>query len=147
MGCGASSENNDNEERRERRERKEKDGKSSERRRSTKDGKAYEKTDEAADKEPAPRKAAVAETKETAKSDQPEGDAAAAAAGGDGQVLTAAVMQDLRVKSKEMGGGTVQRWADAIADPGENDAADVYDPVRRHGLAMESLAARFASAP
>jgi hypothetical protein len=33
----------------------------------------------------------------------------------------------------------VQRWIESITEPADADAADVYDPSRRHMLSMESL--------
>lgn len=61
----------------------------------------------------------------------------------DNLMVTQAVMAELRVKSKDHHGSSVQRWIDAIAEPNDTDAADMYDPMRRHFLAMESLQLRF----
>jgi hypothetical protein len=55
-------------------------------------------------------------------------------------VVTVAVMADLRARSRDLHtGGTVQRWIESITEPADADAADVYDPSRRHMLSMESL--------
>jgi hypothetical protein len=129
MGCGASQEESDDGNRRERRDR----------------SKSKDNNSAAGQKKGSVKSDAKYEDDQPAKKENDDDNADVASGDGSQQVLTAAIMADLRLKSKEMSGGTVQRWADAIAEPGENDAADVYDPVRRHGLAMESLAARYSS--
>lgn len=53
--------------------------------------------------------------------------------------LSQSMLVDLRTRSAKESGSSVQRWVDAIATPGENDSVEVYDPIRRHFLSMESL--------
>ena len=56
--------------------------------------------------------------------------------------LSQSMLVDLRSKSAKEGGSSVQRWVDSITSPSEVDAPDVYDPLRRHFLSMDSLNAK-----
>jgi hypothetical protein len=56
-------------------------------------------------------------------------------------VLTQTLLADLRTKTKEPA-SIVSRWVENIVPPTVADNLDLYDPLRRHRLSMESVAAR-----
>lgn len=56
-------------------------------------------------------------------------------------MLNQSMLVDLRQKNTKEQGSSVQRWVDSVAAPSETDNNDVYDPIRRHFLALESLLA------
>ena len=53
--------------------------------------------------------------------------------------LSQGMLVDLRTKAAKEGGSSVQRWVDSIAEPEEKDSVDVFDPLRRHFISMDSL--------
>ena len=119
MGCGASAQQDQND-RSDRRDH----GKSS----NQQNGKHADVAAAAGRKPPPDPYAAEPEEVETAED------------GDDHPAVTVAVLAELRTRSRDMHtGGTVPKWIEGITEPNENDAPDVYDPARRHVLAMESL--------
>lgn len=56
-------------------------------------------------------------------------------------LLTQSLLSDLRLRSTKDGPG-IPRWVEGIVLPSVEDNVDLYDPLRRHKLAMESIATR-----
>ena len=56
-------------------------------------------------------------------------------------LLTQSLLSDLRLRSSKEGPG-IPRWVEGIVLPSEEDNVDLYDPLRRHKLAMESISTR-----
>lgn len=57
-------------------------------------------------------------------------------------VLSLAVLNDLRQRTVRESANPVTRWVENIVEPSEGDNSDLYDPLRRHKLSMESVAQR-----
>lgn len=57
----------------------------------------------------------------------------------DTSVLSVALLNDLRQKSSGGGAPPLQAWIQNITEPSDGDNADLFDPLRRHQLSMESV--------
>lgn len=66
------------------------------------------------------------------------------AAAVDPTVLSQPLLDDLRAKMRHEALSTapVTKWIECITEPSADDNADLYDPVRRHRLSMESVLSR-----
>jgi hypothetical protein len=60
----------------------------------------------------------------------------------DTSTLSTGLLDDLRQKQRieTASINPVKRWIEGIARPSDQDNADLYDPVRRHKLSMDSVA-------
>lgn len=60
----------------------------------------------------------------------------------DTSTLSTGLLDDLRQKQRieTASLNPVKRWIEGIARPNDQDNVDLYDPIRRHKLSMESVA-------
>lgn len=64
----------------------------------------------------------------------------------EGTTLTVNMIADLRTKASKEAGSSVMRWIDCIVEPQDSDNPDLFDPMRRHVLSMESVNVKLQTA-